>query len=250
MLAPMKRFLASTLAAVALGVACVSAVPDRAHAAETVIEPGIGISIGPTATRTTICSLGFIGFGPDGKAVGFTAGHCADFGTEVWNEARTEHWGTIVYSRVNHSGDDIARIRFDGRNVPPQVNISVPVEGRRLPIAGAMSDDELNATRPLLCRIGRTTDMSCAAPHPMEAVRHPGTLGVSVDNEWGEPGDSGGPIFAVVRDEHRTPVAVRPVAVVVGVDSGTNIAPFAEQWGVSLTSKSLQPGTRGVSGPR
>lgn len=232
----MKRMLATCAAAAALAAVAFGAAPAHADT-PTAIAPGTAIWVGDDRTgESKVCTLGFIGRDlASNKAAAITAGHCAvgdGVGDRVITRDGRAELGHIVRVVSDPKGDDIALIRFDGKDAPTEVDTAVPVaDGTSLPVLGVLTPELANATRPAICKTGITTGITCGAPVsgiPLVSGSLVSTESLSVD-----AGDSGSAMY--VRAADGTGVYALGVLDTEGA-AGTSLSKYAKLWGVDFRS--------------
>jgi hypothetical protein len=222
-----RNWGAGVAAAVVVATAMVVS-PATAHAATPPVHAGTEIRV-----ANNICSLGYVLPGADGKAEGLTAGHCGKVG-DVVTDRGGNHLGYIADSSGGLAGD-IARIRFDGL---PQGSLTtwVPFDDRMLPVLGSMTLAEVMESRPVLCKVGRTTGQSCGAVARTYANNALQFVASS------DKGDSGAPVYAL-GDGGVFAVGVLFGSSVDGQGVGTGeytgitaLSDFASRWGLTVAS--------------
>ncbi|TQC45038.1 hypothetical protein EEB14_33915 [Rhodococcus sp. WS4] len=172
----LKRLTATALTAIAATILFAGFAP-QAHAAGGALKPADGIAVDRNNGMIRNCTLGFV-FKGDARAL--TASHCGEIGQQI----RTPD-GSPVGLVVAHGSEDIRII-----DIATDLKVYGDVEGVGT-VSGYMTLDELNRTRPLLCKKGVTTGLTC------------GTMtGTAKDSYFtfgggSDEGDSGAPIYAI-----------------------------------------------------
>ncbi len=224
----MMRIWGAGFSAAVVIAAALVALPATAHAATPPVHAGTEIRV-----ADKICSLGFVLPGADGKAEGLTAGHCGNAG-DVVTDRDGNRLGFVSESSGGLAGD-IALIRFDGL---PQGSLTtwVPFDDRMLPVLGSMSLAEVMESRPVLCKVGRSTGQSCGAVARTYASNALQFVAPS------DSGDSGAPVYAM-GDGGVFAVGVLFGSSVDGRGVGTGeytgitgLSDFASQWGITVAS--------------
>ena len=197
--------VAATAALCTLGTTPASAETQK-------VKPSISIRV----DEDTRCTLGFVFADSAGLAFGLTAKHCGDKGDEVTTERGT-HIGTVT---LQAPGDtDVEMIAIDS---PLPVYTDVDQIGK---VAGIITHEDLKVTRPLLCKKGARTGLSCG---PL-ITAEPGWFSFAAQTDHG---DSGAPVYALTRQGTLLAAGIlegsnkeRPGEVVA-----TPVAPFLEAW--------------------
>lgn len=188
----------------------------HAHSAPDVIKPSLSISVGEKK-----CTMGFVLATSSGAARGLTAKHCGEEGSPV-TTASGERVGVILEEAP---GDyDVSLVRI-------QSELTVYSDVDRIgPVEDLITIDDLNTIRPLLCKKGATTGLSCG---PLIGEAKKGWFVFAADAEHG---DSGSPVYALSRTGRLLAAGIleghdkqRPDHLVV-----TPIQPFLAAWELQI----------------
>lgn len=220
-----RKALLATLVALTVAIATFTGAPTATAAPSLVSSSAIYMNSGSR------CTLGFVLPGSDGHAEGITAGHCGNVGDLVTNQNGVTI-GYYVNSVKTNSNEDIARIRLRGDGLPTgSASTYVPFNGQWWPILGVMSPEELNTTRPVLCKVGSTTGQTCGL---MEGEATASTIKFRAASDHG---DSGSPIFAMnTEGVYAAGVLLGSPIKDNGVIYATPVLDFAKEWGVTVQS--------------
>lgn len=231
-LADMKRTIAALVATVAALAATVLGVAP-ATADTSPLTPGSWIMI-RHSNSADLCTLGFITIERATRhAAALTAGHCGNVGDKVYSEDGSLEYGTLVRSVRPVSDDfvteDVALIRFDGPDAPRSVNNRVGGK----PVLGFLTAAQANALRPLLCKQGARTGVSCGTAEGGQAV-------ISSDRLMhvalsGNDGDSGAPVYVPAAE------GIWAIGILHGARTSTAVETFANDWGLDFVSPNLPP---------
>lgn len=230
-LADMKRTIAALVATVAASAATVLGVAP-ATADTSTLTPGSWIMI-RHSNSADLCTLGFITIERATRhAAALTAGHCGNVGDKVYSEDGSLEYGTVVRSVHPASdydlSDDLALVRFDGVDAPRSVNNRV--DGK--PVLGFLTAAQANALRPVVCKDGARTGLSCGTADGSDPLARGSYVNSTVE---GADGDSGSPLFVPATQ------GVWALGVLRGGGSGTLVASYASSWGLDFVSPNLPP---------
>lgn len=211
------RHRVALVTTLAMSMSCAS-VPIAAAEPAPVIEikPTSEIIVGPAA-----CTLGFVFAGSDGMAEGLTAAHCGEVGNKV-----TAADGTMVGTIVAHgpSGADIARV-----DIATSLTVYAQV-GTIGSVHDIIDIETLNSQRPLLCKQGITTGLSCG---PLVGRATDGYMTFTAATEHG---DSGSPVYALTRSGELLAAGILEGSEIDNpqVAVATPVKPFVDLWEMSV----------------
>lgn len=182
------------------------------------VMPGASFHSESTQAQSGYCTFGFF-VGHEGREQVLTAGHCGHVGSVIsanpFEEIGSVEVGTLVRQDYDHHTDnvDIAVIDIEDDRL---------IDSHELPFAepllGVKDAVWVGEHRPRLCRLGRTSGVSCGEYLGMT----PG--GQILAHLEAEGGDSGGPVVAVTDEglwavgltaaehNHRRETTVTPIA--------------------------------------
>ncbi len=188
---------------------------SHSGASPQAIAPAMTIDIGEKE-----CTLGFLLADSRGKAKGLTARHCGDKGAVV----RTTTGAPVgVVEKVSAAPADIAMISIRAKD---PVYAAVTGEGD---VTGIISADTLRATRPVVCKKGSTTELTCG---PLVEVAD----GYFTFIGEADHGDSGAPVYARTTDG-----SLMAAGILEGTQTGhsdrimvTSLAPYVAKWRLSI----------------
>ncbi len=193
-----------------------SAHTAPSSAPTTQIQPTSEIVVGKAA-----CTLGFVLAGSDGMAEGLTAAHCGEVGRPV-----TTVDGTPIGTIVAHGpeGADIARV-----DIATSLTVYAQV-GTIGSVHDIIDIATLNTQRPLLCKQGITTGLSCG---PLIGKATEGYMTFAAATEHG---DSGSPVYALTRSGELVAAGILEGSEVdnPAIAVATPVKPFVELWKMSV----------------
>jgi hypothetical protein len=215
-----------TVLLVVIAATTVSVVTaPHASAAPARIAPSTTIDIGEKE-----CTLGFVFTDSRGKAKALTARHCGDTGAVV----RTRAGAPVgIVERTSPAPADIAQISVRA-NDPVYSDIAGIGD-----VAGIIGMESLRQFRPLICKKGTTTGLTC------------GPIAVVADDYFSfvadaDHGDSGGPVYVQTSTGE-----LLAAGILEGSDRkhpdrviATAVAPFVEEWGLILAQPAPPSSTR------
>jgi hypothetical protein len=168
-----------------------------------------------------VCTLGFVLAGSDGMAEGLTAAHCGEVGRPV-----TTVDGTRVGTIVAHGpeGADIARV-----DIATSLTVYAQV-GTIGTVHDIIDVATLNAQRPLLCKQGITTGLSCG---PLIGKATEGYMTFAASTEHG---DSGSPVYALTRSGELVAAGILEGSEVENpaIAVATPVKPYVDLWKMSV----------------
>lgn len=218
-----RRIVTATALAAAATIASTGVA--GAYVSATSITPGVSIFSG-----NEVCTAGFIVRSAAGVPGLLTAGHCKkDRAVRVQQsgaKARRVTVGEFERATFDKATLDLGWISLRGSSLP----IRSAVLGRKA-VAGVLTRDELERTKPRLCWQGQRSGLKCSAYKGLDENRAFVAAAPS-------PGDSGAPVYAVRRDG-----SVDAVGILLGTtrdDRGLVelVAPRLAEWNLSLVASS------------
>lgn len=209
---------AAVIASTALGAGVAGA-----YVAATAVTPGVSIFSG-----NEVCTAGFVVRSASGTPGILTAGHCKKDSTVRVQQAGSKPKRVVIGEFERSTFDkptlDLGWISLKGSSLP----IRSAVLGKKA-VAGVLTRDELERTKPRLCWQGQKSGLKCSAYKGLDENR--AFVGAAPS-----PGDSGAPVYAVRRDG-----SVDAVGILLGTtrdDRGLVelIAPRLTDWDLSLVA--------------
>lgn len=201
----MKGFATAITMALA---ATVALAPSAAADRTATVSPGDALAT-TAAEGAQLCTLGYTFTNSAGRTYGITAGHCNSHRSRYVTDRTTGAIGHFVLSVANPDealDDDYGLIDFGA-------NRAVPVMyGMR--VTGISAPDPHNA----ICHDGIRTGVACGDLHS----RLFGTQFATSGMPQSIPGDSGGPVWQLTRNN---------TATVVGIWLGEHIEPNGPRYG-------------------
>lgn len=200
----------------------VTAPPPARSTPEGTISPGVRLTLPFPDGRVNSCTASFLVSLPDGRTGVLSAGHC-QYPGESALDASGKHIGTYLYSidqGKKASDIDTALVVLD-----PGLNVDTWILETTSVIDVATVADLTtgrNGQMPKICYYGATsTTTHCGTNTSVEGDK------IAVWAPGAQPGDSGGPVWAVWPDGSRSAVGT---TIRIGENSGDMVATLAAPW--------------------
>lgn len=189
------------------------------------VVPGATLRVWNTnTTHDSICTAGFLARNSRGAPVLLDAGHCDQGGPVTMSDANGQQVpvaGFVVstFDGAENDDTDIAALQISkGITAQPDIGGAIPVAGWTSAVAPG----------DVLCKIGATSGRSCGHVVSVSPSKVKFTAAI-------EPGDSGGPVYAMNPDG--TALAVG-ITIRKATDDGDAVAeligPWMRRWSLTI----------------